>query len=116
MTILVDFYLAFAVLLITAAGGLVLWHLMLEPVHTSRLKIAAALLLISASIAVYSLAHYGSHLMDHGECPHSEPLAPCPTTPSSYIPGSYNAPVQNAHPTRQRHPPGQHNEAQSRAA
>lgn len=81
MMILTDIYLAFALLLVASAGVLVVWQLGLRPANSGLLKIAAVLLVVGGIIAAGCLAYYGSHLMDQGDCPYSEPLAPCPKPP-----------------------------------
>ncbi len=86
MMILTDFYLAFAIVLVASAGGLVVWQIGLKPPNKQLLVIAAFLFALAGLIGIGSMIYYGGSLThEQGECPYSEPMVPCPTTPPEQL-------------------------------
>lgn len=110
MMILTDFYIAFALLLIACAGLMVIWWLTDRLGSSGKAKIAVALLVLGAVIAVGSVGYYGTHLMDEGECPYQKPLVPCPIQPAAPSPQHHSPSApddihrQKANPGTSPHP------------
>lgn len=76
MMILTDFYIALALVVISAAGGLIVWYLAVRPADPKLLKMAAVLLMGSGLIGGVALTFYGKQLTSSG-CLYSEmPLVP----------------------------------------
>jgi hypothetical protein len=72
---LTDFYIAFALVVLSAAGGLIVWFLAVKPADRALLKVAAVLLMGSGLIGAVGVYFYGNRIMDTG-CPYATPVVP----------------------------------------